>query len=75
MDFTDAQKFVMPFGKYKGQTLDQIAESDAGLKYLDWMRGERHLARKATDLDAALAIYLDHPSIAADLQGILAAGR
>ena len=32
--------FVMPFGKYKGLTLDQIATSDEGLLYLDWCVGK-----------------------------------
>ena len=31
---------IMPFGKYKGKTLGQIASSDEGLLYLDWAAGE-----------------------------------
>ena len=37
---TEPGDFVMPVGKYKGKTLDEIAESDEGLLYLDWIRGE-----------------------------------
>ncbi len=36
---SDCEKFVMPFGKYKGETLLEISESDEGLKYLDWLLG------------------------------------
>jgi uncharacterized protein (DUF3820 family) len=30
----------MPFGKYRGKRLDDIASTDDGLKYLDWAVGE-----------------------------------
>lgn len=36
MTFDEAKTFVMPFGKYKGKTLDEIAKTDEGLLYLDW---------------------------------------
>ena len=32
--------FVMLFGKYKGKRLNQIATTDRGLLYLDWLVGE-----------------------------------
>ena len=32
--------YEMPFGKYEGETLDEIASTDAGLRYLDWAAGE-----------------------------------
>lgn len=31
---------VMPFGKYRGELLSDIAATDHGLKYLDWLFGE-----------------------------------
>lgn len=34
---------VWPFGQFKGQTLAQIAETDRGLRYLDWVIGEKWL--------------------------------
>ena len=36
----DPGAFEMPFGKHKGKTLDQIAETDQGLLYLDWLWDE-----------------------------------
>ena len=67
MDFKQAANFVMPFGKYRGRALDKIAEDDAGLEYLDWLRGVRAAEHKASDIDQALRAYLADPAIAADL--------
>jgi hypothetical protein len=44
------EDFVMPFGKYKGETLGDIAASDPA--YLDWLAGLDNLyedTRKAVD--------------------------
>ena len=57
--FKEAAAFVLSFGKYRGVTLDAIAVTDDGLKYLDWLRGERGGSKR----DAALAAYLDDPAI------------
>ena len=70
MTFKDAAAFVMPFGKHRGLPLDSIASTDKGLSYLDWLRGERAqptLARRGTDLDEALAAYLDDKTIQAEV--------
>lgn len=32
--------YRMPFGKYKGQLLDEVARTDRGLLYLDWLIGD-----------------------------------
>ena len=71
MNFRDAAQFRMPFGKYAGKTLDDIATTDQGLIYLDWLRGEREKDRVATNSSAvneALAAYLDDKTIAADVE-------
>lgn len=70
MTFTEASAFVMPFGQHKGQTLDQIATTDRGLSYLDWLRGERKSDAQVymrDHLDGALVVYLSDPTIAADV--------
>jgi len=66
MTFAEARNFIMPNGKHAGQTLDKIAETDPGLLYLDWLRGQRR--RSGEPLDDALAAYLDDPTIAKDIK-------
>ena len=68
MEFKEAAAFIMPCGKYKGQTLDAIATDDAGLRYLDWLVGERQ--GSTTRLDVALAVYLRDPAIARELAAL-----
>lgn len=64
MTFDEAKTTVVPFGKFAGQAIDQIAETDAGLLWLDWLRGQP--VRKSS-LREALVVYLDDRGIAADL--------
>jgi len=37
MTFTEAKTFVLPIGKFKGKTLDKVASTPDGLRYLDWL--------------------------------------
>jgi uncharacterized protein (DUF3820 family) len=60
-------KYVMPLGKYGGRTLDEIAATDEGLRYLDWMIGQ---AWVRDPLRANLKAYLSLPAIARDLDRI-----
>jgi uncharacterized protein (DUF3820 family) len=60
-------KYVMPLGKYSGRTLDEIAVTDEGLRYLDWMVGQEWVR---DPLRAALKTYLLLPAIARDLDRI-----
>ena len=73
MDFRSAAAFVMPFGQYKGKTLDEIAQTDKGLLYLDWLLGERD--KKENDepkmVDHALVAYLSDETIQHDLEKLL----
>jgi len=66
MTFEEAKTFTMPFGKHKGKTLDEIAESDRGLRYLDWAVGEFD----AGSVRGAIEVYLDDPSIRKELEEI-----
>ena len=68
MTFKEAADFIMPFGKYRRDTLDEIAKTDAGLKYLDWLRGERKSGVESGGVDRALCVYLDDPAIAKELR-------
>lgn len=65
MDFKQAGDFVLLFGKYRGQTVDQIAQDDQGLLYLDWLRGERE--GQSDKIDRALDTFLSDPAIEHDL--------
>ena len=35
--FKRASQTTIPFGKHKGETLDHVASTDDGLRYLDWL--------------------------------------
>lgn len=70
MTFKDASNFVMPFGKFKGRTLDAIASTDSGLKYLDWLRGERAYDNSCKPIDHALDAYMSDDTIKRELERI-----
>ncbi len=64
IEFREAQVFKMPFGKYKGEALDTIAETDDGLRYLDWLVGQEPWPPTGPALEA----YLSDPAIRADVE-------
>ena len=59
--------FVMPFGKYKGKTLDEISQTDEGLMYLDWAVGEFDNGL----VKAAITEFLDDPAISQEIERLL----
>jgi uncharacterized protein (DUF3820 family) len=65
MEWKEAADVVMPFGKYKGRDLDDIAGSDEGLRYIDWLVGEDWLSGR---LREAVEAYLSDPAIQKDLE-------
>lgn len=67
MDFATAKAHRLTFGKYYGKTLDEIGSTDQGLLYLDYMRGEIEKAGNRRTVLAALAAYLDDPTVAGDV--------
>lgn len=73
MSFDEAKAVTMPFGKHKDKTLDDVASTDDGLKYLDWLRGQRGV--RDTRLDLALAAYLDNPTIQRDLSALIGGAK
>jgi hypothetical protein len=62
--------FVMRFGQHRGKTLDQIAHTDEGLKYLDWLAGLPDAPWKRGAIQRARE-YLADPAIAAELKELL----
>jgi hypothetical protein len=58
---SNAEDFIMPFGKHKGKSLSTIAD-EGDILYLDWLRGERRSDKAKAEfdpLDAALVEFLD----------------
>jgi uncharacterized protein (DUF3820 family) len=68
MTFAESKIVVVPFGQYRGRTLDDIARTDEGLLYLDWLRGQ---GVQSEPLKTALDTYLDDAGIAADLMKVV----
>lgn len=70
MNFREAQNFIVPFGKYRGKSIDVVASTDDGLLYLDWLRGSRIESNKSDVFDTALATYLEDATIARELSNL-----
>lgn len=69
MTFDRAKAFKLPFGQNKGKTIDEVASTDSGLLYLDWLLGwmERRGTFKNSLVFEAVGAYLDHPAIRKEL--------
>lgn len=68
MTFREAEAVKIPFGKYKGRELGKVGESDAGLKYLDWLVGQ---GRIFGSFKWALDRYMSEQLIQQELERIL----
>ena len=67
--FQAAANYVILFGlEYKGQSLDKIAQTDKGLKYLDWLRDQTWVYPETKEM---LEIYLGDKTIQKELERIL----
>lgn len=71
MDFKSAKSVAIDFGKYKNSIIDDVAISDEGLLYLDWLRGELERSKNRPDLLQALETYLEDPTIKKALNQLL----
>lgn len=71
MDFNTAKNFRMPWGKYLGVKLDDIARTDEGLRYLDWVRGQMEKQHPLGDVAKAVGAYLDDPAITSELEKVV----
>ncbi len=67
MTFKEAAAFRVSMKRFAGQTLDEIASTDEGLKFLDWLHGEKVRDRY---LKAALDAYMSDPTIKKELERI-----
>ena len=68
MKFEDAKKYIMRFGKYKDQALDEIAQTDEGLLYLDWLLGQSWVRSGTRE---ALETYLGDEAITKEVQAAM----
>jgi hypothetical protein len=71
MTFAEAGAKKLVFGKHTGRTIDDVAKTNEGLTYLDWLRG----VVKAQWLRDALDTYMDDESIARELEAAMRKGR
>ena len=68
MDFEVAKDIMLPFGKHLGRTVDEIAGSNEGLRYLDWVSDQPWLRG---DLKDAISSYLENPGIQKELNQLM----
>lgn len=69
LSLDQAESYEMPFGKYRGQTLAQIAgEGRSGLKYLDWLRGQDFVRETLKDM---IDVVLSEPNNERELERAL----
>ena len=68
MTFKEAQEYRIPFGKYQGEALDDIASTEDGLKYLEFIRTELQI-KSAASRDV-IETYLSDPTIRSELERI-----
>lgn len=67
MEFDEAGKVFLPFGQYEDQAIDDVAKTDEGLRYLDWVI----TCVRAPRVKEALQIYLNDPTIAREVEAAL----
>lgn len=69
LPFKTAANTVIPWGPFKDKTIDQIAQTDDGLRYLDNLRGKM---QGTSFVSFAVESYLDDPTISKDLEALIA---
>ena len=62
---------VIPYGKHKGRTLDDVASTGGGLLYLDKQRDRDWVRETHPGLAEALNTYLAEPAVARELERAL----
>ena len=72
MTYDEAAAFVMPWGGYAGRTLDDIASTCQGLRYLAWMGA---MMLSGSPVREALEVYLADPTITKQVERARACGR
>ncbi len=74
MPFSQAEDTVVPFGKYKGSTIGDIADED--ILYLDWLVGEMEddppsvYDGQRFPVYRALRTYMENPAVQAEAESV-----
>lgn len=72
MNFQKASEVKIPYGNYRGRTIDQVAQDEAGLKYLDRLVDDAgKIAWVEGELLEAIETYLADPIVAEDLEKVI----
>jgi len=69
MNFREAAKTIIDFGKYNGKTIEEISLTDKGLKYLDWAYGNCVVHNPV--VQRAIEIYMEDNIIKKELAEVL----
>lgn len=64
---SEARNTVVPFGKHKGRTLNDVASSTAGLLYLDKQRAREWVRDTHPEFSQALEAYLSEPGVSREI--------
>lgn len=64
----EPDKYRMTFGKHKGKSLNEIASTNEGLRWLDWAAGEFDPTSSA---GAAIRMYVADPQVQREIEEAL----
>lgn len=67
MTFDEAKRMRLTFGKYQGQSIEDVASDDEGLRYLDWAVDQDFVWQS---LKLALEVYVSDPAITAEIERV-----
>lgn len=72
ISFEDAKRYVLKFGpaSYRLKTLDEVARTNGGLRYLDWLLGRTGIHASGSTKEY-LQVYLSNDGIKRDLESLI----
>ena len=73
MDFSEASKARLPAGQHHGDTLDEVASTDDGLLYLDFLLARIGEWNWVTDFQEPLKAYMLDKEIQQELHNAMTA--
>ncbi len=67
MNVRQAGSVIIPFGKYRGRSIDSVASTDEGMRYLVWLVDRAGPGRFAV----ALKAYMADPAVKREVDRIV----